>query len=167
MQLIKVGNGSPAYHGDFAKKEIELIQANIKGSCIHLFSGKSLIGNVRIDLSCDEATIKGDVFELLPDFIDHKASFNTVIIDPPYNEKFAGKYDKLSSVKGKQFIIFASVEKTTKLFDMIAQLNPQVIIIKSWHYYVPKTMLEEKSSCYVCYAGGYRKPTFLMICRRI
>ena len=42
----------------------------------------------------------------------------TVIIDAPYNQKFADTYKKLGNTP-KQFIIFANTEKTTLLFILL------------------------------------------------
>ena len=63
LQIIKVGNGTKDYPGNFTKMENIIIEENIIGDACNLFSGKSLIGRWRIDFNCKEATIKGNVFE--------------------------------------------------------------------------------------------------------
>jgi len=93
LELIKVDNGNNTYPGSFTKKEIEIIENNIFGYCVHLFSGKSKIGNVRVDFDCPEATLNDDVFAFLER--NNYGNVDTVILDPPYNEKFGLKYQKL------------------------------------------------------------------------
>lgn len=165
LELITVGNGDKSYPGNFTKKEKEILQTFDNGfaNLYNLFSGKSKIGNIRVDFNCDEATINMDVFK----YLENVAILNSdarVIIDAPYNQKFADKYKKIGNTL-KQFIIFADSLKTSYLFKLIIdKINPESIIIKSWNYYVPKGYHDVGS--YLCYAGGYRKPTILMICSR-
>jgi hypothetical protein len=162
LKLVKVGNGSDEYPGNFTKQEITIINRFKKGKTLNLFSGRSLIGNERIDFSCKEATINQDVFEFLK---KNDLYFDTVILDPPYNSNFARIYEKLGNTP-KQFIVFANSDKTAALFDLIEEkVNPKRIIIKSWNYYVPKNF--KMLDAFVCYPGGYRKSTILMICERM
>ena len=164
IELLKVSNGTDDYPGNFTKEEKTIIQRYIKGNILHLFSGKSKIGHIRVDYSCNEATHKTDVFGFLNSVLcASKETFDTVILDPPYNKRFADEYQALGNTF-EQFIIFANSEKTTLLFNLLEKLKPTRIIIKSWNYYVPRNYRRFK--CFVCYAGGYRKPTFLMICER-
>jgi len=167
IELIKVSNGNNEYPGNFTPKEIKIIKKNVKGRIINLFSGNSKLGHFRIDFSHNNATHKNDVFkwlELLT--LSFKNYFlQTVIIDAPYNQRFGDKYQKIGNTP-KQFIIFANAKKTTKLFQLIKEkINPQTIIIKSWNYYVPKGYRLEKG--YLCYPGGYRKSTLLLILKKI
>jgi hypothetical protein len=161
IKIICVGNGDSSYPGNFAKKERDLINKNTFGRVLHLFSGRSLIGDVRIDFSTKEATINDDVFNYL---VNCEEKFETVILDPPYNDIFAKKYQKIGNTPN-QFIVFANSKKTTELFNLIREkIDPSKIIIKSWNYYVPKGY--EDIGSYLCYAGGYRKSTILMICNK-
>ena len=160
LKIITVGNGSKEYPGNFTKKEIEIINYNLYGWSLNLFSGISKIGSIRVDYNCKEATHRGNVFKYLDLCIEYNYNFNTIIIDAPYNQKFATKYQKIGNTP-KQFIIFASVKKTTELFEKIIKIAPAIIILKSWNYYCLKGYKIEK--CYVCYPGGYRKSTFLII----
>ena len=161
IELLKVSNGTADYPGDFTPEEIKIIHRSLSGRALHLFSGCSKIGHVRVDFSCKEATLNQDVFKYLS---ETKESFDIVILDPPYNKRFADRYQKIGETPD-QFIIFANAKKTTELFNLIEKnIKPSKIIMKSWNYYVPRNFRENK--CFVCYAGGYRKPTFLMICDR-
>lgn len=160
LEIINVGNGTNKYPGNFTKKENKIITNNIKGNTIHLFSGISTIGHIRVDYSCKEATHNIDVFDFLEDTIGLNY-FCSVIIDFPYNQKFANKYQKIGNTP-KQFIGFASTEKTTKLFNIITRIiKPEIIIMKSWNYYIPKGYYLKKG--FLCYPGGYRKSTLLLI----
>ena len=168
IEKINVGNGDKKYPGNFTKREKEIILRLIKehrGKVLHLFSGKSLIGDIRVDYTCKEATHNFNVFDFLREGKNLRY-FNIVIIDPPYNERFALKYQKIG-LTGKQFVIFAQASKTTELFTLIREkINPYLLIIKSWNYYLPEGFNEERSNAFLCYAGGYRKSTILMVCRK-
>ena len=177
LEIINVSNGSKDYIGNFTKQENEIILSNLLiGNTIHFFSGNSEIGNKRIDLYSEKATDNIDVFDYI-DFqiksIENDLTINkytNLIIDSPYNKKFALKYDKLfnidKSLKSKQFIIFASTKKTTILMNYISNiLKPNRIILKSWNYYIPKGYFLNKG--FLCYAGGYRKSTILLILDKI
>ena len=48
---------------------------------LHLFSGRSRLGDVRVDLERPEATINCDVLEFVR---NHNADYKFVIADPPY-----------------------------------------------------------------------------------
>jgi len=158
LKIITVDNGTIGnYPGSFAKKELEIIKYNSKGRVLSLFSGRCGFGYRRVDLSCEEATHIMDVFDFL---FENELIYNTIIIDAPYNQRFADKYQKIGNTS-KQFIIFADFRKTTLLWHYILQINPEIIILKSWNYYIPKGYHLREG--YLCYAGGYRKPTILEI----
>ena len=160
IELIKVGNGNKEYPGNFTPKEIEIIKRNCIGKVLHLFSGNSRIGDLRVDFSNPNANYKTDVFIFLKIRLKN---IGTVIIDAPYNQKFADKYQKIGNTP-KQFIIFANTKKTTLLFNYIDKIDPKIIILKSWNYYCLKRY--EIKECYICYPGGYRKSTFLIIMKK-
>lgn len=169
IKIITVGNsGVENYPGNFTNEEIEIIKDNIIGKVLHLFSGRSLIGDIRVDFSQNEATIKGDVFEYLK--IHQNEEIDTILLDPPYNDQYGKKYDSLNKNKDKedqkQFVIYANSVGTTELFTLMTNLNPKRIIMKSWQYYNFSKYGYIDAGSYLCYAGGYRKPTFLMICDR-
>ena len=159
IELITVGNGSKDYVGNFTKKEKEIIMENLRYPVLNLFSGKSDFKSINIDFKYGNVK-KKDVFEFLPIAL---LGYKTIIIDAPYNQKFAKKYQKIGNTP-KQFIIFANAKKTTELFNHVRRLNAEIIILKSWNYYVVKGYSILK--LYICYAGGYRKPTFLIIMKR-
>jgi len=161
MELIKVGNGTNKYPGNFTKKKLKIIKENLTGMTLHLFSGKSEIGETRVDYV--HGNVKMDVFYYLENSTALHL-FKTVIIDAPYNKRFAEKYQKLGNTS-KQFIIFANVPQTRQLFNLLEEkVKPEIIILKSWNYYVPANYQLKK--LFLCYAGGYRKLTVLEILER-
>lgn len=145
LEIITVSNGNSDYAGNFTPKEIDIINS----------------GDIRVDFSMPEATINDDVFEYLKRC---KEIIDTIVLDPPYNDKFADKYQKAGNTPD-QFIISANTPKTTLLFNHIKRLNPKIIIIKSWSYFVIEGYRLRKG--YLCYAGGYRKPTILLILEKM
>lgn len=76
-----MGINSSGYTGAFTKPVEKLIKETISGSVLHLFSGSSLIGDERIDISCPEATLNIPVEDFIFSDIRH---WDWVILDPPY-----------------------------------------------------------------------------------
>lgn len=69
------------YPGAFAIEVDRVIRQTVKDSVLHLYSGTSLIGDVRIDIEHPNATVNCDV----EDFIRaDERCWNYVILDPPY-----------------------------------------------------------------------------------
>lgn len=162
LHKINVSNKRNNYIGGFTIEEERIISEFCIDNTLNLFSGNSEIGHWKIDYSSKKADFNCDVFEFLELWEPLKC--NTVIIDPPYNQKYADKYQKIGNTP-KQFIIFADVKNTNRLFKLISDINPKRIIIKSWNYYVPIGYYDKGS--FLCYAGGYRKPTILMLLEKL
>jgi adenine-specific DNA methylase len=162
VEFARVDNGGH-YPGSFTKKEYDWIHQFSTGKVLHLFSGSSLFGDCRVDLSHENATKNADVFEFLE---QNSIYYDTILLDPPYNSRFAQRYAILSkSDVSRQFIIFAQAEKTTTFFNHLIRLAPKRIIMKSWNWYVVKGYKVVNSI--LCYAGGYRKPTLFMVLEKI
>jgi len=70
-----------SYPGAFAMEVDRVIRQTISGSVLHLYSGTSLIGDVRIDIEHRNATINRDVEDFAR---DDTRSWDFVILDPPY-----------------------------------------------------------------------------------
>lgn len=70
------------------------IEERIIGSSLHVCPGKSMLGDVRLDLYEDTIDVKGDAARL--PFAED--SFDTVLIDPPYNGKFQWNHDMLNQL---------------------------------------------------------------------
>lgn len=64
------------------------------GTVLHVCPGKSQLGDIRLDLFEDDADVRGDAARL--PFPEN--SFDTVLIDPPYNGKFQWNHDMLNEI---------------------------------------------------------------------
>ena len=69
------------YPGCFAVEVDKVIRQTVKGSVLHLYSGTSRIGDVRVDIDNPNATFNGDV-EIFVKTDNREWDF--VILDPPY-----------------------------------------------------------------------------------
>lgn len=69
------------YPGAFAVEVDRAIRQTIKGKVLHLYSGTSLIGDVRIDIKHPNATINCDVESFIQ---EDGEMWDFVILDPPY-----------------------------------------------------------------------------------
>lgn len=76
-------------------KEVEdFIGTKLIGKTLHVCCGHSYLGDVRLDLYERDIDVRGDMSRL--PFLDK--SFNTVLIDPPYNSKFQVMHDMLNEI---------------------------------------------------------------------
>jgi len=80
------------------------VYRQLLGYSLHICCGKSKIGNVRIDLHEEDINVRADAAKL--PFKDE--SFDTVLIDPPYNGVFRWNHDMLAELSrvARQRIIF-------------------------------------------------------------
>jgi len=95
-------------------KEVEeILGKELIGFILHICCGKSKLGDIRLDLYEKDVDIIGDASRL--PFASK--SFDTLLIDPPYNGKFQWNHDMLSElgrVARKRFIFqhwFSPVDK--------------------------------------------------------
>ena len=90
-----------SYPGAFPPKVSMRIKNLVESPCLHLFSGSSKIGDVRVDLERPEATNHEDVFQFVQD--DNK-QWKWVVLDPIYSIKRANiklkPYARYESVSG-------------------------------------------------------------------
>ena len=70
------------------------LSQRLLGCTLHVCSGKSRLGDCRLDLHDASADVQGDAARL--PFAD--ASFDTVLCDPPYNGVFQWNHDMLSEL---------------------------------------------------------------------
>jgi hypothetical protein len=81
IEVTGLGMNMTGYPGGFTPVVQRIIREVIYGNVLHLYSGSSEIGDVRIDLSHKNATVNCDVAE----FIAHDPRhWDFVILDPPY-----------------------------------------------------------------------------------
>lgn len=82
----------------------QYIRERLIGYTLHVCPGKSMLGDVRLDLHEDVVDIRGDAARLpVKDW-----SFDTVLIDPPYNGRFQWNHDMLNELHrvARERIIF-------------------------------------------------------------
>jgi len=129
----------------------------ISNSDVHLFSGSSKLGTIRVDISeKSEATHRMTVQEFIESAIKTGERFDMVIMDPPYN----AKYDKIyqTSVLNKiddsgQFLDWL-VSKVLLLLD-----DEGIIISKNWRSINPQE--SRFVAGMVTFYGGFRRATLL------
>ncbi|APV44201.1 hypothetical protein Dform_00856 [Dehalogenimonas formicexedens] len=82
----KTPNRPGDYRGAFASGPERIIRELIGSSdnVLHLYSGRSTIGRIRVDLECEEATLKMSVEKYISSCSDH---FEWCLLDPPYQIK--------------------------------------------------------------------------------
>lgn len=83
-----------------------LLSSLLVGSSLHVCSGKSKLGDVKLDLNEPTADINCDAANMRPFVPD--GAFETVLCDPPYNGKMQWNHDLLSELArvASQRIIF-------------------------------------------------------------
>jgi len=70
------------------------IQERLVGFSLHVCCGKSLLGNIRLDLHESNVDVKADAMSL--PFSDE--CFDTVLADPPYNGVFSWQHKQLDEM---------------------------------------------------------------------
>jgi len=81
LETIGMGTNNTGYPGAFPVAIQSLICGLTFGKVLHLFSGSSRIGDVRVDIEHKNATENCDIRE----FIENDgAYYNWVVLDPPY-----------------------------------------------------------------------------------
>ena len=130
------------YPGAFPPKVDERIRKIVASPCLHLFSGSSKIGDVRVDLTHPNATDHIDVFKFVrTDGRDWKF----VLLDPPYpmsqrnTEKMSyARHDTFpwaSKSKRDAFEEYIQLHAENVLwFDIISPRPRGFIKYKTWLY---------------------------------
>lgn len=94
MYMIKGYKGS--FHPNVAKK-IELIIH--KKYCVHLFSGSSKLGDVRVDIENPNATINDNVYDFIQNYKLPNNTYSILLLDPDYHIKRANLKLKPHGIK--------------------------------------------------------------------
>lgn len=79
------------------------LETLLVGKSLHACSGKSMLGNIRLDLNEQDVDIKADAVNM--PIQDNE--YDTVLCDPPYNGKFQWNHDllqELARVASKRII---------------------------------------------------------------
>lgn len=77
-----MGIHSGDYPGAFPPKVERTIRMIVESPCLHLFSGSSTIGDVRVDLEHPAANVHEDVYEFIS---KDERKWKFVVLDPDYN----------------------------------------------------------------------------------
>lgn len=88
LESLPLGINNTGYAGAFTKNVESVIKSVIHGKVLHLYSGRSYIGDVRVDYERPEATHKMSVEEFIADNDD---KWDFVLLDPPYKIKHKDK----------------------------------------------------------------------------
>jgi hypothetical protein len=70
------------------------VSRRLIGTSLHVCCGKSLLGSVRVDIFQESADVRADAARLP----FRAQSFDTVLIDPPYNGIFQWNHDMLAEL---------------------------------------------------------------------
>lgn len=83
IEKMFMGYNRHNYNGAFPENVETVIKNLVRSPCLHLFSGTSKMGDVRVDIERKEATINMDVFEFIKTKEAQK-QWKWCILDPPY-----------------------------------------------------------------------------------
>lgn len=75
------GFNNTGYPGGFPSRVADRIQSIVKSPCLHLFSGSSKIGDVRVDINHPNATVNMNVYDFLQ---EDNRDWKFVVLDPDY-----------------------------------------------------------------------------------
>ena len=123
---------------------------------LHLFSGVSKIGDVRVDIERPEATDNIDVLDFIQSDTRH---WDLVILDPPYEIKTTSKlseYGKTSSVAANVPLRTALVQYFIKHCDNVVWLDMCAPLFEGFN----------REKLWFLFPGGYRTVRILSWLKR-
>jgi hypothetical protein len=83
LEALPMGVPRSGYTGAFSPTVERVIRQLVSGKILHLYSGSSLIGEVRVDIAHENATHKMTVEDYLSQDGDEK--WDWILLDPPYD----------------------------------------------------------------------------------
>jgi len=144
-----MGYNRHKYNGAFPEEVEKVIKNLAKNPCLHLFSGTSKIGNVRVDLERPEATHNMDIFKFIDTEEAHK-QWKWCILDPPYNiynpESDLKDYANTASVS-------ASIPKRNALAKFFVKYCENVLWL---NHCAPRPYGFTRGKVWFFFPGGYR-----------
>ena len=144
-----MGYNRHKYKGAFPDKVEKAILKVIGSHCLHLFSGTSKIGEVRIDLERPEATHNQNVFEFIKS-PEAQKQWKWCLLDPPYNiynpNQDLKDYAEVSSIS-------CSVPKRNALADFFRRYCKNVLWLD---YCAPLPTGFIRKKVWFFFPGGYR-----------
>ena len=159
--VIVIGRGTHKgdYPGAFPIPVERVIEGTIKSPCLHLFSGSSKIGDVRVDLKHKSATVHTDIFKFLKKNKARK-QWKYCVLDPPYAIKSAN-----TKLKGyaDMTAVSASVPKRQALERFFRAYVENVIWFDQC---MPLPKGFYRKCVWLVVPGGYRTPRFINWLRR-
>lgn len=120
IEIGGLGMNRTEYPGAFTPTVDRIINQTIYGRVLHLFSGISKIGDIRVDTERLEATNREDVLEFIG---KDKTHWDFVILDPPYEIKRKSKIEVYARVSS----VAADVILRTKLSDYFLSHTDNVL----------------------------------------
>jgi hypothetical protein len=144
-----MGYNNHGYYGAFPSEVENIIKGLIREPCIHLFSGTSKIGNVRIDLERPEATNNIDIFEFIKT-PEAQKQWKWCLLDPPYEIVNAENELKEYGDKGS---VSASIPKRNALAKFFLDYCENVLWLDQC---APLPFGFIRKKIYLFFPGGYR-----------
>ena len=90
FEVLGMGFNNTDYPGSFTKPVRDVIESLLRGKVLHLYSGASLIGDERVDITHANATTNREIGE----FISQDTRYwDWVLLDPPYAVKRVKKIE--------------------------------------------------------------------------
>lgn len=120
-ECLYMGINNTGYAGGFGANVVNVIKSLIESPCLHLFSGTSKIGDIRVDIERPEATINCDVFDFIK---DNKQHWKWCVLDPPY--KIENAHSDLKQY-GDWTCVTASVPKRRALEEFFIKYCDNVL----------------------------------------
>lgn len=146
LEAIGRGFHTGEYAGAFSPNIERIIHSIIRAPTLHLFSGASTIGDVRVDLCHPNATVNADVFEFIA---ADKRTWEYCILDPPYGIRSKHKLQQYSDCCA----VSCSVPKRRALEDFFRKRVRNVIWLDQC---APLPAGFDRVKCWMVLPGGYR-----------
>ncbi len=121
IEAVGMGTNNTGYPGAFPPAIQSLIQSQISGKVLHLFSGSSLIGDERVDIEHPNATLNCDVEVFVR---EDKRNWDFVILDPPYQ---ITRTDAKLNGYGIKGAISANVDRRRLIKDYLQRHTKNVL----------------------------------------
>jgi hypothetical protein len=161
FEVRPLGISKGEYPGQFTPEVEKIIKEwliRYPGKVLHLFSGSSKIGDVRVDFDNPNATINGSIEDYLR--MTDKEIFDWTILDPPYlvNSSELGNGYKISRP-------FSCSIPSRRLFEAWAVKHTKRIIYLD--VCCPKFHGFKREKVYFLLPGGYRNVRSLTISKNL
>lgn len=154
FELIPEGLGinQSGYPGAFTSPVERLVESALAemtaSKVLHLFSGISSIGDVRVDIHCKKATHIMDVGQFVS---EHNEDYDCAILDPPYS---ISSVDKLAAY-GKTSSVAANVPLRRALATFFYKHCENILWLDMC---APLPRGFKRHKVWLLFAGGYHTP---------